>query len=145
MTMKLVKRNDDWGFPTIWEDFFNNDLFNLPALASRGTTVPAVNITETDTEYILELAAPGMKKSDFHVNIDRNVLTVSSEKEEEKEEKDKNYTRKEFSYSSFERSFTLPESIEQDKIDAKYTNGVLKLVLPKKEEVIPKTKEIKIS
>jgi len=143
--MKLVKRNDDWGFPTIWEDFFNNDLFNLPALASRGTTVPAVNITETDTEYILELAAPGMKKSDFHVNIDRNVLTVSSEKEEEKEEKDKNYTRKEFSYSSFERSFTLPESIEQDKIDAKYTNGVLKLVLPKKEEVIPKTKEIKIS
>jgi HSP20 family protein len=145
MTMKLVKRNDDWGFPTIWEDFFNNDLFNLPALASRGTTVPAVNITETDTEYILELAAPGMKKSDFHVNIDRNVLTVSSEKEEEKEEKDKNYTRKEFSYSSFERSFTLPESIDQEKIDAKYTNGVLKLVLPKKEEVIPKTKEIKIS
>ena len=145
MTMKLVKRNDDWGFPTIWEDFFNSDLFNLPAIASRGMTVPAVNITETDTEYILELAAPGMKKSDFHVNVDRNVLTVSSEKEEEKEEKDKNYTRKEFSYSSFERSFTLPESIDQEKIDAKYTNGVLKLVLPKKEEVIPKTKEIKIS
>jgi len=145
MTMKLVKRNDDWGFPTLWEDFFNSDLFNLPAIASRGMTVPAVNITETDTEYVLELAAPGMKKSDFHVNVDRNVLTVSSEKEEEKEEKDKNYTRKEFSYSSFERSFTLPESIDQEKIDAKYANGVLKLVLPKKEEVIPKTKEIKIS
>jgi HSP20 family protein len=143
--MKLVKRNDDWGFPTLWEDFFNSDLFNLPAIASRGMTVPAVNITETDTEYVLELAAPGMKKSDFHVNVDRNVLTVSSEKEEEKEEKDKNYTRKEFSYSSFERSFTLPESIDQEKIDAKYANGVLKLVLPKKEEVIPKTKEIKIS
>ena len=145
MTMKLVKKNDDWGFPTMWEDFFNNDLFNLPAIASRGTTVPAVNITETDTEFMLELAAPGMKKSDFHVNVDRNVLTVSSEKEEEKEEKDKNYTRKEFSYSSFERSFTLPESVDQEKIDAKYANGVLKLVLPKKEEVIPKTKEIKIS
>ena len=145
MTMKLAKRNDDWGFPSVWEDFFNSDLFNLPAIASRGMTVPAVNITETDTEFILELAAPGMKKSDFHVNSDRNVLTVSSEKEEEKEEKDKNYTRKEFSYSSFQRSFTLPESVNQEKIDAKYANGVLKLILPKKEEVIPKTKEIKIS
>jgi len=145
MTMKLAKRNDDWGFPSVWEDFFNSDLFNLPAIASRGMTVPAVNITETDTEFVLELAAPGMKKSDFHVNIDRNVLAVSSEKEEEKEEKEKNYTRKEFSYNSFQRSFTLPESVNQEKIDAKYVNGVLKFILPKKEEVIRKTKEINIS
>ena len=145
MTMKLAKRNDDWGFPSVWEDFFNSDLFNLPAIASRGMTVPAVNITETDTEFVLELAAPGMKKSDFHVNIDRNVLAVSPEKEEEKEEKEKNYTRKEFSYNSFQRSFTLPESVNQEKIDAKYVNGVLKFILPKKEEVIRKTKEINIS
>lgn len=143
--MKLIKRNDDWGFPSVWEDFFNNDLFNLPAMASRGATVPAVNINETDKEFELELAAPGLKKNDFKVNIDRNVLTVSTEKKEEKEEKDKNFTRKEFSYHTFSRSFTLPESVNQDKIDAKYTDGVLKLVLPKKDEVIPKSKEIKIA
>ncbi|MCB2207314.1 MAG: Hsp20/alpha crystallin family protein [Bacteroidetes bacterium] len=143
--MKLIKRNDDWGFPSVWEDFFNNDLFNLPAVASRGATVPAVNINETDKEFELELAAPGLKKNDFKVNIDRNVLTVSTEKKEEKEEKDKNFTRKEFSYHSFSRSFTLPESINQEKIDAKYNDGVLKLVLPKKDEVIPKSKEIKIA
>ena len=118
--MKLIKRNDDWGFPSVWEDFFNNDLFNLPAVASRGATVPAVNINETDKEFELELAAPGLKKNDFKVNIDRNVLTVSTEKKEEKEEKDKNFTRKEFSYHSFSRSFTLPESVNQEKIDAKY-------------------------
>jgi len=143
--MKLIKRNDDWGFPSVWEDFFNNDLFDLPAMASRGATVPAVNINETDKEFELELAAPGLKKSDFKVNIDRNVLTVSTEKKEEKEEKGKNFTRKEFSYNSFSRSFTLPESVNQDKIDAQYTDGVLKLVLPKKDEVIPKSKEIKIT
>lgn len=142
--MKLIKRNDDWGFPSVWEDFFNNDLFDLPAMASRGATVPAVNINETDKEFELELAAPGLKKNDFKVNIDRNVLTVSTEKKEEKEEKDKNFTRKEFSYHSFSRSFTLPESVNQEKIDAKYNDGVLKLVLPKKDEVIPKSKEIKI-
>jgi HSP20 family protein len=79
------------------------------------------------------------------VNIDRNVLTVSTEKKEEKEEKEKNFTRKEFSYHAFSRSFTLPESINQEKIDARYTDGVLKLVLPKKDEVIPKSKEIKIT
>ncbi len=143
--MKLIKRNDDWGFPSVWEDFFNNELFNLPAMASRGATVPAVNINETDKEFELELAAPGLKKNDFQVNVDRNVLTVSTEKKEEKEEKDKQFTRKEFSYHSFSRSFTLPESINQEKIDAKYADGVLKLVLPKKEEVIPKSKEIKIA
>ena len=143
--MKLIKRNDDWGFPSVWEDFFKNDLFDIPAMASRGATVPAVNINETDKEYELELAAPGLKKSDFKVNIDRNVLTVSTEKKEEKEEKEKNFTRKEFSYHAFSRSFTLPESINQEKIDAKYTDGVLKLVLPKKDEVIPKSKEIKIT
>jgi len=143
--MKLIKRNDDWGFPSVWEDFFNNDVFDLPAMASRGTTVPAVNINETDKEFELELAAPGLKKNDFKVNIDRNVLTVSTEKEEKKEEKEKNFTRKEFSYQSFSRSFTLPESVNQDKIDAKYNDGVLKLVLPKKDEVIPKSKEIKIA
>lgn len=143
--MKLIKRNDDWNLPSVWEDFFNNDMFNIPAFVSRGTTVPAVNISETEKEFTVELAAPGMKKSDFKVNIERNVLSISSEQKTENTQEDKNYTRKEFSYQSFMRSFTLPESVDQEKIDAKYNDGVLKLVLHKKEEMIPKSKEIKIS
>lgn len=143
--MKLIKRNDDWNFPSVWEDFFNNDMFNIPAFVSRGTTVPAVNISETEKEFTVELAAPGMKKNDFKVNIERNVLSISTEQKTENTEEGKNFTRKEFSYSSFSRSFTLPESVDQEKIDAKYTDGVLKLVLHKKEEMIPKSKEIKIS
>ncbi len=144
--MQLVKRNDDWRLPTIWEDFFNNDLFNFPSFVATGTTVPAVNISETENEYMVEMAAPGMKKSDFNINLDDKVLTISSEKKEEKEEKDKNFTKKEFSYHSFERSFTLPETIDQEKIAAKYADGVLKVILPKKEEAKTKSsKVIKVS
>ncbi len=140
-----MKRNDDWGFPSLWEDFFNSDLFNLPTVARRGMNVPAVNISETDKDYLVELAAPGMKKSDFKINLDRNVLTISSETKQEEEEETKNFSRKEYSFSSFERSFTLPEAVNQEKIDAKYQDGVLKISLPKKEEVLSKSKEIRIS
>lgn len=143
--MKLIKRNDDWGLPSVWEDFFNNDLFNFPAVASRGTTVPAVNISENEKDFIVELAAPGMKKDDFDINLNRNVLSISSEQKDEKQEEGKHFTRKEFNYQSFQRSFTLPESVDQDKIDAKYNEGVLKIILHKKEEMIPKSKTIKIS
>jgi len=144
--MKLIKKNDDWGLPTLWEDLFNNDLLNFPSFVARGTTVPAVNISETDNDYTVEMAVPGMKKNDFNINLDHNVLTISSEQEEKKEEKDKNFTKKEFSYQSFERSFTLPETVDQEKISAKYTDGVLKVVLPKKEEAkVPSSKVIKIN
>jgi len=144
--MKLIKRSDDWGLPTLWEDLFNNDLFNFPSFVAKGTTVPAVNISETEDNYTVEMAVPGMKKSDFNINLDHNVLTISSEQEEEKEEKDKNFTKKEFSYQSFERSFTLPETVDQEKISAKYTDGVLKVVLPKKEESkVQSSKVIKVS
>jgi HSP20 family protein len=143
--MKLIKKNDEWGFPSVWEDFFNNDLFNLPAVASRGTTVPAVNISENDKDFVVELAAPGMKKDDFQVDLERNVLTISSEQKDEKQEEGKHFTRKEFNYQSFQRSFTLPESVNQDKIEATYNDGVLKIILHKKEEMIPKSKVIKIS
>jgi len=142
--MKLIKRNDDWGFPSIWEDFFNNDFINFPSAMSRGRTTPAVNISENDKDFIVELAAPGMKKSDFNINLDRNVLSISSELKDETKEEGKQFTRKEFSYQSFQRSFTLPESVDQEKIEAKYTDGVLKIILHKKEETVTKSKEIKI-
>jgi HSP20 family protein len=97
--------------------------------------MPAVNITEKKDDYLISMAAPGLKKEDFKIDVEGNMLTISSEKEEENEEKDERYTRQEYSYSSFERSFTLPDEVNKDKIEAQYKDGVLELVLPKKEEV----------
>jgi HSP20 family protein len=143
--MKLIKRKDDWGFPSVWEDFFNNDLFNFPSVLSRGTTIPAVNISENDKVYVVELAAPGMKKDDFKISLDMNVLSISSEQSQDKVDEEKNFTMKEFSYQSFQRSFTLPESVDQNKIEASYADGVLKITLHKKAELKAKSKVIKIS
>ena len=96
--------------------------------------MPATNIKENDTNFQIEIAAPGLKKEDFNVDIEKGMLTISSEKKDEKEEKDENYTRREYNYSSFSRSFRLPESVTEDDIDATYKDGVLKLIIPKKEE-----------
>jgi len=122
-------------FPTVFDDFFKpwNEWFDS-GLLSRVKSVPAVNITETKDKYQVSMAAPGMKKNDFKIDLEGNMLTISSEKEETKEEKDKKFTRKEYNYSSFSRSFTLPEEINKEKIDAKYDNGILKIALPRKEE-----------
>src|SRR6185437_8162780 len=95
---------------------------------------PAVNISENKERFEVSLAAPGMKKADFNIDVERNTLTISAETKAEKEEKDERYTRKEYSYSSFSRSFTLPEGVNKDKIDASYDNGVLTLSLPKTED-----------
>ncbi len=122
--------------PSVFDDFFKpwNEWFDNTGLMGRTLNVPAVNITEKKDEYQVSLAAPGMKKDDFKIDVDGNMLTISSEKEENKEEKDKKFTRKEYSYSSFSRSFTLPEEINKEKIEAKYEDGVLKIALPRKEE-----------
>ncbi len=123
--------------PTVFDDFFKpwNEWFdNESNLWNRMLTVPAVNITETKDDYKVSLAIPGMKKDDFKVAIEGNMLTISSEKEENKEEKEKTYTRKEYNYSSFSRSFTLPNEVSKEKIEATYVDGVLTLVLPRKEE-----------
>jgi len=123
--------------PPVFNDFFKpwNEWFdNGGSLLGRAMNVPAVNITEEKDEYRVSLAAPGLKKDDFKLDVDGNILTISSEKEESKEEKDKRFTRKEYSYSSFSRSFTLPEEINREKIEAKYEDGVLKISLPRKEE-----------
>lgn len=106
--------------------------------------VPAVNVVEKNNEYEIELAAPGLDKKDFNITLENGVLTIACEKEEEKEEKDKSYTRQEYSYTNFERSFTLPENVKSDKLDARYENGVLRLVLPKTVETKVKPKEIPV-
>ena len=107
--------------------------------------MPAVNISEHEKDFVVEVAAPGMKKDDFNLNLERNVLTISSERKSEEKQEEKHFTRREFSYTSFQRSFTLPESVDQDKIDASYKDGVLVVTLHKKEEMIPKSRAIKIS
>lgn len=115
-----------------WEEWFNNgrSLFNgdWPS-----PSIPAVNISENTHSYNVSLAAPGLKKEDFNLNVDGDLLTISAEKEQTKEEKDEKYSRKEYNYSSFSRSFTLPDEVMKDKIDAQYENGVLKITLPKTE------------
>jgi len=125
-------------FPSLFDDFFNpwNEWFDTSSALGRAITVPAVNITENVNDYNISVAAPGLKKNDFHINVDGNMLTIIAEKEETKEEKEEeNYTRKEYNYSSFSRSFTLPQEVNREKIEASYDDGVLNLVLPKKEEV----------
>lgn len=139
--MNLVKRNLDY-FPSILDEFLKPDWFggSQNALAS----VPAVNIKETDQAFTLELAVPGKKKEDFSIEIDRNVLTIASETKTENEQKDQNgrYTRREYSYASFSRSFTLPQTVNAEMIQASYQDGVLHVQLPKKEEALPKPKRL---
>ncbi|MBO3097994.1 Hsp20/alpha crystallin family protein [Gelidibacter pelagius] len=113
---------------------------------NTGMTLPAVNIKENADEFFLEIAVPGMKKSDFNIDVDNKVLSISSETREEQEHKEENYTRREFGYSSFKRTFTLPDTIESDKISAQYKEGILTVHLPKKEEAKDKpAKRITIS
>lgn len=123
-------------FPSLFEDFFKpwNELSRPGEFWGRTITVPAVNITEDKDQFIVSMAVPGMKKNDFNIDLEGNLLIISSEKEDIKEEKDEAYTRKEYSYSSFSRSFTLPEEVNKEKILATYEEGILKLMLPKKEE-----------
>lgn len=124
-----------------------NDFFNgwLTPAAIRNTA-PAVNIKENEKSFDLQVAAPGMKKEDFKIEVENDVLTISAERKNEQEEKTDRYTRKEFNFTSFSRSFNLPENMETDQIKATYENGILNLSLPKKEEVVTKaTKEIKVS
>lgn len=115
--------------------------------SSTNTSLPAVNVKETDDDYFIEVAAPGMTKKDFRINFQNNILTISSERQNENENSNDNYTRKEFSYQSFQRSFTVPgNDVDSDKISASYNDGILNIKLPKREEVKPKpAREIKIS
>jgi HSP20 family protein len=121
--------------PLVFDDFFKpwNEWFDKGL--GRTMNFPAVNITEHKNEYRVALAAPGLKKDDFKIDVDGNMLSISCEKEENMEEKNKKFTRKEFSYTSFSRSFTLPEEVNREQIVAKYEDGVLHITLPRKEEM----------
>lgn len=148
--MTLVKRNTGLfpSIPSFFDDFFTRDLFEFPK-TSMNASLPAVNIRENDENYEVQVAAPGLTKDNFNIELNNNVLTISSKQEVKNEEKDEdgNYTRREFSYTSFQRSFTLPQDVvDVEKINAKYKDGILSLSLPKKEEAKPKpVKTIKIS
>jgi len=131
-------------------DFFNNQLWNSPLLSNElwnnQLNEPALNIKETDDAFEVELAAPGYSKKDFEVTIDDGCLNISAESSHSEEEKEDNYTRKEFSYSSFNKKLQLPDSVKEEDVKAKYKDGVLRFKLIKKEEVkAHKSKKIEIA
>ncbi len=139
--MSLLKRNEylpSWS--NFFNDFFDKDLLNWSNkhFSDTNTTLPAVNIKEDDNGFEVEMAVPGMTKKDFKINLENNMLCISSEKKMEDEKTEGNYSRKEFSYQSFSRSFALPESADDGKINAKYESGILYVSIPKKEEAKPK-------
>ena len=144
--MTLVKfNNGQKNAVNPWFSDVFDSLINDSRLNDRFVNkTPAVNIAETENEFHIELAVPGLKKEDFKISIDKNVLSVSAEKKTENVDESKKYSKREYSYSSFVRSFTLPESADQAKIDAQYNDGVLSLSVAKKEEAKFQTREIAV-
>ena len=138
--MSIVKRNSHLfpDMPTLFNDFFSRDLWNwgLGNNSTTNTTIPAVNVREDNDNFYVEVAAPGMKKEDFNVELDGTTLTIRSERKDEREEKEgERYNRKEFSYQSFQRVFELPaHEVDAEHIEARYEHGMLHLTIPKKEE-----------
>jgi len=137
----LLKNTDFPALPNVFNDFFRD--WSSTNFSDTNTTLPAVNIKNNENEFIVDVAAPGMNKDDFQINIENDILTISSEKKEDKEETNDNYTRKEYSYMSFKRSFTLPKGIvDYEKIKATYKNGELKISIPKLETLKSKTPKL---
>lgn len=149
--MSLVKFSNS--HPSRYNRYYNDDLFNdlfnwsnREVTNSRHTSQPSVNIKENEDGFSLELITPGMKKEDLKLEVNNDILTISSELKQEKEETKENFTRREFKHQAFSRSFTLPETVNGEDIKAHYENGILEVSIPKKEEAKPKPKlEIAIS
>ncbi len=139
--MSLIKRNANLApyFSSVFDDFFGRDWADYRNTLSGGSMFPAVNVRDENDRFVVEVAAPGLNKEDFKLELNQRVLSISSKKESQAEEKDQKgtYSRREFSYSSFSRSFTLPERVKKDGISAKYENGVLYVHIPKQEAVEP--------
>lgn len=144
--MTLVKFNPKTknslmpGFNDVFDSIFNDTFFSDRMMAK----VPAANISESADHFHVELAAPGLKKEDFKLKLERDVLSISVEQVQEGQNQERNYAKREYSYSSFVRSFTLPETADQNGIEAKYTDGVLCIDIPKREEAKVQSRQIEI-
>ena len=144
--MTLIKKNFNNWVPTFWNDFLEKEWPEVPGTWTVNKGMPAVNVKETNDSFQLEVAAPGLNKEDFNIELNNSLLTISSNTEKEETSKEMGYTRREFSYESFSRSFTLPDSIDTTKIKAQYDQGVLNVEIPKREEAkIQPAKTIAIS
>lgn len=147
------KKNHDYNLaslpslPSWFDDFLGKSFGNeFMSNFNTGITLPAVNVIDGANEFVVEMAVPGLDKSDFDINVDNNLLSIGVEKETEQNEHTENYTRREFGYSSFKRTFSIPESVDTDKISATYKDGIMKIMLPKRDEAKKKPlKNIKIS
>jgi HSP20 family protein len=145
--MSLIKFNNsnkDNSLVPVFNDFFESFLNDTPFSDRMMSRVPAVNISETADAYSIELAAPGLKKDNFKVQLDRHLLTISVEQQSEQNQESKRYNKREFSYNSFVRSFALPDSIDDSSINAEYTDGILKIQVHKREEAKTVSKQIEI-
>jgi HSP20 family protein len=136
--MNLIRKKTSF-YPSLVDDFLNQD-WSLKT--AQATTMPAVNIKEMETSFEIELGVPGKKKEDFEIEVEDGILSISSTSEDEHTEGKGKFTRLEFSYNSFRRTFTIPESVDLTKIDAKYTEGVLRISLPKRKEALPQPKKL---
>ena len=138
--MNLISTNLNRWKPTLLDELFDDRWFNFDTF---NQTFPAVNTIERDNQYLLEIAVPGMDKKDFEIEIQNDLISISSISKQEKEVKDNlNYNRQEFNYNSFHRTFSLPKEVDQSKIKAIYSNGILTITLPKLKEVISKSKKL---
>lgn len=145
--MTLVKFNSDNkrsslmpGFNDVFDSIFNDTFFS-DRMVSR---VPAANISETPDHYHVELAVPGLKKKDFKINLERNVLSISADQRSENKREERIYSKREYTYSSFVRSFNLPESADENGIQASYVDGVLAIDIPKREDAKTISRQIEI-
>lgn len=135
--MNLIRKQAPF-FPSLVEDYLHQDWnFKTPSSAS----MPAVNIKELDNQFEIDLAVPGKKKSDFEIEVEDALLSISSTTKEEQHTEKAKFTRREFSYNSFKRTFTIPDSVDPSNIEAQYSEGVLKLRLPKRKEALPQPKK----
>ena len=143
---KPAQRNMFSNFFSDIDRMFDEDMFLMPMHMSRmgEGNLPAANVRETEKEYAIELAVPGMKRDDFEIEVDENMLSVSCQKEEQIKEDKENYKRREYNFSSFSRSFRMPEAILDDKIKAQYDNGVLHITVPKAQQSVQRKKRINV-
>ena len=136
--MKLISKQRTF-FPSLIDDYVNNDwILKMPS----STNIPAVNIKELDKQFEIYLAVPGKNKSDFEIEVEDGLLSISSSIEENEQNEKATFTRREFSYNCFKRTFTIPESVDSTKVEAKYSDGVLQLTLPKRKEALPQPKKL---